>query len=233
MRRGRGGDKLEAALLVEELEQYPRPMPQGYQAEEKPLPPLYMEQPPIGSGRLLCKCGMCEVCHHFKTIDAQYAGRLRAVRKRPYGEPRFRFAHVVSALEWYADLVEDGGLRRFGSPLGAVAETGTRVSGSDVELEPMERIAWYVGAIREALGACYLGPSKRALSKTERIDLMLLCGVGRKTKLDSGAIVRVPVKTHVAAKEMGHNLDAQAVGEIVRDGLSTVYRVLRTRGVVG
>lgn len=223
--------RLRAYAAVELASQYPQPMPsRAPSAPERPLPPLVMPQPRLHLQRYArCPCGMCESCLHFNQIEADYAGRLRRVAHRTKGA-RYRFGNVRLALEWYFDLIEDDGLRRYGSPLGTMGE---RVQGRVSELAPLERIAWYSAGVQAGLDLCYRLPSKRGLTRADRLAILYACEVGPREKTKRGAIQRQPMDKHKVAETMGHGLDASSVGEIGQEGVETVYRALRVRELVG
>jgi hypothetical protein len=164
-------------------------------------------------------CGRCDVCIWFVHIEADAAARPWV---KTHGISNYRWASVAHALEWYAQLRLDGySMGTLGEVLDKLGRLGTKISthGSAGQQKALEQAQDAV-IVERAINACYLGPSKRLMSRAERLYCLLETTI-RGTK------------SHIVARQIREanpysgTVTGPVVAQIARDGRWTIYEILR------
>lgn len=163
-------------------------------------------------------CAHCPTCSWFNEIEADHNASPWKKRHR-LAKESYRWPSVNACIEWYLHIRADGfTVATLGEALAKIGKLGTVIRSSGTGQRSQEE-ADDAHAVERALSQCYLSPSKRGLSRQERLYILFETARGRKP--------------HMIAADVRRNnaeivkLTGPMVAGIAADGRWTCYETLR------
>jgi len=184
--------------------------------------------------RLDCRCGGCDVCAFFASIerDSEIFEARRAPPPRP-AEERARFGGVHQALALYVRVRSDG--YQISSSMGGlmrIAESGVRGPrrASSTVLETADEMA----AIEAALERAYDGGNDRGIGVEACAAILLARLVGRERLVGASGSRRMRMREPVPVADLAthHGISPGVVQAIVQSGVRRLRIELAARGLI-
>lgn len=159
-----------------------------------------------------CRCGKCPVCRHESEILRGWF--IAPWREPPATErPKWRWPSVNAALEWYADLWEDGYPQKsLGEALSRIGQMGATIqssaSGDSRAIQDADDQAQLEIALHHA------AKGEQAYDAPFVLRVLFEAAVGERIADNRGKVTRAPKDDAEVGRKQG--LSGKAVGKLVK-----------------